>query len=99
MDDWTFPPWSPAADERVATDRSAFHNCEAAVRDIASRGDGEISHETYTLSEEWGKVLRAKVTFTFEGSPTTSLVTCWSVSGPRVKMWVKKDDGERDEDG
>jgi hypothetical protein len=95
MDSWEFPPWSPAADETVALDLSTFRNCEAAVQAVASRGNGQISDELYTVSSEWGEILRAKVTFVLQDLPTTSLVTCWSAAEPHVQMFVKIDDGER----
>jgi hypothetical protein len=93
MESFDIPPWSPAVEETVALDHSAFRNCEDVLRAVVSRGDGNISNETYTLSKQWGKILRAKVTSTFRGAPTSSLVMCWSASDPGVEIWIKVDDG------
>jgi len=94
MDGWPAPSWSPTADEKAVLDRSIFHHCEITLNAYAERINGKISNETYTLSKEWGKILRAKVAWNLRGRSATSLVTCWSASEPGVEIFIKIDDGK-----
>ena len=92
--DELWPPSSPSQDEKVVLDRSAFRDCKEAVQAFASRHGGKMENETYTVSKEWGKVLRAKITSMFQGSPVASLVICWSGAGPKLRIVVMPyDDG------
>src|SRR5215469_8186717 len=62
VDDLDVPPWEPDPEERATSDRSMFGNCESLLHSFATRDRGKISNETYTISQKFGKILRAKVT-------------------------------------
>lgn len=85
------PPWSPTSDEKRATDRAGFQDCETALQTFAYRANGTISHEAYTISRRWGNILRARVTFLARGATATSLITCWSADEGGVSVALTMD--------
>ena len=91
MDHWAAPPWNPTAAERPALDHATFRNCEEVLQTYVSRAAGRITGETYTVCQQWGKILRARVVFPLKGPLATTLVTCWSSDGESVEMLVKLD--------
>ena len=95
MDYFGAPPWSPAADERRALDHEAFQHGEAALQTLASSGNGRIANELYTFSKQWGKILRANLTFNLKGSSATWLVICWLEADGGVNMAMQIDDCRR----
>src|SRR5277367_3981795 len=90
MYEFKYPPWEFVANNEVETSYSSeFNNCEAVIREFASKGGGIISERRYSVSKKWGKILRAKVGFTRANMAVTSLVTCWAGAGPEVQIAVE----------
>ena len=92
MDNLDAPTWRPATNEEIVSNQTEFANCDSAIAAVASRSGGTIADRVYTLSPQWGRVLRASIG---GGArlPGTLLVICWSQAGPEVDMVVKVDDG------
>jgi hypothetical protein len=98
MDNYSFPPPDPAPDEIVSPYSSRFGACEQVIGMFSSRVNGAITEQAYSLSEQWGAIIRAKITFERDGSPATALLTCWSGSGSDVRFDLTLDcDGSCDE--
>jgi hypothetical protein len=91
MDVFPHPPWSGTADETSVSDPTTFSDCEQAMQAFASRAQGEITERRYSISKQWGRVLRAKVGFGRGNVAATTLVTCWSGAGAGVQMAVEVD--------
>jgi hypothetical protein len=89
MDSFTYPPWNAGGDETSVSDSTMFSNCDQAIEAFASRDGGQITERRYSVSKQWGRVLRAKVGFARRGFVSTTLVTCWSDVGPGVQMAVE----------
>ena len=77
-------PSTPGPDEQAIADHPGFDKCEAAIALITDKGGHYITGRTYTVSTRWGKVLRARMIITGEGSSSAPIVTCWTGSGPGV---------------
>jgi hypothetical protein len=91
MDSFPHPLWNAGADETSVSDPTTFSECEQAVEAFASRAKGKITERRYSVSNKWGRVLRAKVGFGHGNYAATTLVTCWSGTGPGVQMAVEVD--------
>src|SRR5579862_2854916 len=89
MESYSCPPWKAGADESEVAASAAFSRCEQALEAFTSRASGKISEQQYSISKTWGKVLRAKVTFSHGGYAGSALVICWSSDGPGVQMSVE----------
>ncbi len=88
LNDLPFAPSRPTEDEQAAADHSGFQDCEAVMAMYADRSGDRMADRTYTVSKQWGKVLRAKAIMTRHGRSSTALVTCWTGSGPGVRIFV-----------
>jgi hypothetical protein len=88
LDNIEYPPWSIAASEQITSDHAGFEACEAAIAAMASRSGGGISNEVFSVSPQWGRVLRAKIGAAPQ-LPSILQVICWSNPGPEVDMVVK----------
>jgi hypothetical protein len=91
MDNFPHPPWSMTGDEVSDSDTTKFADCEQAIDAFASRTDGKITERRYSVSEEWGRILRAKVGFAHGSIGGTVLVTCWTGEGPGVRIAMEID--------
>src|SRR5580698_9934256 len=89
MDEFPHPPWNTMAGETSVSDAAEFRDCERAIDAFASRGKGVITERRYSVSRDWGRVLRAKVAFAQAGFDATMLVTCWTGEGPGVRIAVE----------
>ena len=87
------PPWTATANERATSDHTGVDPCEKLVKVLASRGVSKLAGETYTTSQRWGKILRAKITFDAGGSPL--LATCWVGADGHASIVVEVDGGEQ----
>jgi hypothetical protein len=90
--DMAAPPWTASANERASSNHAGFDHCEQLVKILASRIVGKVAGETYTTSQRWDKILRAKINPDAGGSPM--LVTCWVDARGRASIVVKIDDGK-----
>ncbi len=86
MDTPPAPPALVAADERSVVDGAAFGACDKALEAFVARGGVTVTSRQYSISPQWGNVLRAKVAFR-DGSVDYP-VTCWSKPGEGAEMWV-----------
>lgn len=86
MEHWSFPPSTATGDEKNVSDHAGFDNCEAAIQAFAFEAKAQITDRKYSVSKQWGKVLRAKVLIARHGLSATTLVTCWTGSGPGVQL-------------
>jgi hypothetical protein len=86
MDQYSFPPWKPSNDDIRSSDSARFSECEKVIETFCSRINGDVTEQTYSISEQWGAIVRAKIAFETDGSPGTALLTCWSASGPDVRF-------------
>jgi hypothetical protein len=91
MDHFPHPPWIEAPDETSVSDPAKFSDCERAIDAFASRAQGHITDRRYSLSKEWGRILRAKVGVTHAGLGGTLLVICWMGAGPSVSIAIEVD--------
>jgi hypothetical protein len=91
MDHFPHPPWIATRDETSVADPAKFSDCEQAIDAFASRAPGHISDRRYSLSKEWGRILRAKVGVAHAGMGGTLLVTCWTGAGPGVSIAIEVD--------
>jgi hypothetical protein len=89
MDNFPHPPWNVESGEATVSDSAAFNQCEEAMTAFASRVDGKITDRRHSISQKWGRVLRAKVVFSRASVAGTTLVTCWSGAGPGIQMAVE----------
>jgi len=89
MDVFPHPARTATSDEVSTSDPKMFGACEQAMDAFARRGGGTITERKYSISKEWGRVLRAKVSFARNGVAGTMLVTCWTGAGPGVQMAVE----------
>ena len=89
MDSFPHPPWNAVSGETSASDLTEFSQCEQAVSAFSSQAKGKITERRYSVSKQWGKVLRAKVEFAHGNLAGTALVTSWSDSGSGVKIAVE----------
>jgi hypothetical protein len=87
MDGLTFPPGSATADEKIVADGAAFGTCEEALQAFVSRGAGTVTDRQYSVSPEWGNVLRAKVALG-QGVASAIPIVCWAKPGQGVEMVV-----------
>jgi hypothetical protein len=88
MDVFPNPPWDATSNETIS-DPTTFSDCEQALGVFVSHGGGTIVERRYSLSKQWGRVLRAKVNFAQNGVAGTLLTTTWSGAGPGVQMAVE----------
>ena len=91
MDNFPHPPWIATPHETSVSDPTTFGACEQALGAFASRAGGKITERRYSVSKQWGQVLRAKVGFARGNHAVKTLVTCWSGAGPGVQMAVEVD--------
>jgi hypothetical protein len=89
MEDFQHPEWDATSNETTVSDPKAFRDCEQALSALASHGDGAIVERRYSLSKQWGRVMRAKVNVAHNGVAGTLLATAWSGAGPGVHMAVE----------
>jgi hypothetical protein len=90
LGDLLAPPWQAAADEAPLPEAS-FPACDQVVEGLAKLGGGEIGGRTYSLSQRWGKILRAKW-LTSEDAQSVMLLTCWGPdAGVQIVAAVSRD--------
>ena len=87
MDSSMFPPTTAGAAEKIVSDGAAFGACEEALQAFASRASGTVTDRQYSVSPQWGNVLRAKVSLG-GGVASAIPVVCWSRPGQGVEMVV-----------
>jgi len=93
MDNTAFPPWEAAGDETPAQKSEAFSVADRVVESFATKANGRIIERTYSISKQWGRLLRAKIAFEYKGRPSTYLVACWYVSDSEVAIVTKQENG------
>ena len=81
-----FPPSPPAADERIVADSAAFEPCEAALQSLVLRAGYVVTERQYSVSPDWGQVLRAKVDIA--GGAISAPVIVWLKEGEGVGLFV-----------
>ena len=91
-DGYSCPPWSATPDETIVSNPSGFSSCRKVIGILASNMNATVTERVCSLSNEWGKIIRAKIAYAYEGSPATALVTCWSTPGSGVGIFMKLDD-------
>ena len=92
MDKLSMPPWHTTVGETAVSDSPAFAGCDKAVDALAASAKWKIADRKYFLSNDWGRLLRAKVVFDFKGSSMTFLVNCWSRKDPDVHFALRAQD-------
>ncbi len=88
------PPWTPAADEVLAADLATFTRCDTLIQALATRMSAKVTDRRYTLSQTWGRVLRAKLQNELDGSSMSVRVTCWSKPGSGAQILVDARDDQ-----
>jgi len=91
-DDLFHPPWEPASDEVSVSDGAGFSGCDAVIRALAEKADSNPRDTQYSLSKQWGKVVRTKLTIAHGGLSATTLVVCWSSPDGKVQMVAQLED-------
>jgi hypothetical protein len=89
---YEWPPWNVAPNETVEPTPAGFSACRKVVGILAAKMNGRVTQRTCSLSEQWGKVIRAKIAYTVEGAPAAAFVVCVSGSGPGIGLAIKLDD-------
>ncbi len=84
------PPWQMAKSETPFPTGMTFETCDKLVDQLASRLHAAGGERTYSVSNRWGKILRAKLPEA-DGQSFT-LVTCWgSDSSAQVAVALSRD--------
>jgi hypothetical protein len=83
---YSCPPWNVVPNETVSSDPAEFSICNTVINALVARLNGKATGQIYSLSEQWGKIVRAKIVYEHQGTVGTVLVTCWSDSGSDVKI-------------
>jgi hypothetical protein len=86
VDSYQFPPWKRAQDETIPLSSAGFRNYDKFVEAYSLTIHGSLTQKSYSLSKEWGRILRAKIAFEFASSPGTALLTCWARSGSDIRF-------------
>jgi hypothetical protein len=80
------PPCNMEPDETISAESGAFSDCLKPISALAARTNGRVTEQTFSLSPQWGKVVRAKIVSDHEGSPTTACVISWCASDGSLKI-------------
>jgi hypothetical protein len=86
MDIPPFPPPSPAADEEVVPHGPAFAVCDEVLHSLTQRGGGVIEDRQYSVSAQWGHLVRARLKSA--GGSSDFPVACWSKPGEGAQIWI-----------
>jgi hypothetical protein len=86
MNGLSMPPWGGSPDEIASVDPAGFGACQSVVQGFASKAGGQITGRRYSVSKEWGKILRARMTVGQREEAFTMLLTCWSRPGEPVEI-------------
>src|SRR5580704_7797703 len=81
MDEFSWPPERPAADETVVLDGPAFRAHSKMFEAMAVKLRGRIAEKVCSHSPEWGNVARAKIVFKHNHGVGTTCLTCWNQTG------------------
>lgn len=87
-EDYSCPAWTPTGDETISGP-VGFGARLKPINLLASYVNGTISERTCSQSKQWGKVVRAKITYERQRSPASALVTCWSQPGSDLNIDLK----------
>jgi len=83
---YSCPPWDLAPNETVSPGQVGFTARRRAIRSLSSKMDGRIVEEICSLGKQWGKVVRAKVSYEHGATSGTALLTCWSIGGFNLNL-------------
>lgn len=89
MDNFPHPPWDVTSNETTLSDPATFRDCEQALDLFASHGGGTIVERRYSLSKQWGRVMRAKVNFAASGLAGTLHTVAWCGAGAGVQVAIE----------
>jgi hypothetical protein len=89
MEEFKYPEWPATSGESYVSDRKEFKECEAAIQILASRSNSNIADRRYTYSNQWGRILRAKILTGEHGLSVVSRVTCWMGPDKGVQLAVE----------
>jgi hypothetical protein len=90
-DSYSCPPWTVAPGETVSSDPAGFDACLTVISALAERVNGKVTEQSYSMSKQWGKIVRAKIAYEHKGSGGGFLVICWSETGSDVKIALQVD--------
>ena len=90
-DDDAFPPWQAGSGETPASDATSFADCDEAIASFAVRAKGKVIDRSYTQSDEWGRILRARVAVSYRREPSVLQMTWWSGPGSGVAFAIRLD--------
>jgi hypothetical protein len=73
------PPWNAGPSESAVSNPVGlgFTGCRKIIGILATKMGGTVTERTCWNGGRWGKIIRAKIAYAFEGVPATTLVTCW----------------------
>jgi len=86
IDNYSTPSRTPTPDEITSPNSARFSACDQVISWLSNRTGGRILDKTYSISEHWGTIIRAKVAFGRGGSHGSASLTCWSGSGSDVQF-------------
>jgi hypothetical protein len=89
MEEFKYPDWPATSGESDVSDHNEFKECEAAIQLLSSKSNSNISDKRYSYSNQWGRILRAKILTGEHGLSVVSRVTCWTGSGKGVQLAVE----------
>jgi hypothetical protein len=88
IDEFQWPAWSAGEDENEVSDHTGFEPCEAVIQTLASKTDDRIVNRKYSVSKQWGKILRANLMPEDEFATSAPVVVCWTGAGPGVQIFI-----------
>ena len=61
MEELDFPEWPATSDEQPDNGDVGFEQCEAMISLLAQRMNSTVTDRKYSISQKWGRILRAKI--------------------------------------
>jgi len=77
MDELQCPPWEKDLDEKIVPDGKNFALCHKVVDFLVKSIKAQMSAPEFSLSPEWGYILRARLLTKWRGHTSAALMTCW----------------------
>jgi hypothetical protein len=88
---YSWPPWKLGADEHIVPHPSGFSGLRKVIAIFAGKMEATVTEPTCSFSARWGKVIRAKISYTVDGSAGTALLICVSGEGPGIGLAMRLD--------
>lgn len=88
MNEALYPPSEIASDETSVPRSAEFSDCDQVMDELLSTMADKAPRRRYSISKQWGRVVRATTTVQRKGRKSTSFVTCWSTPQSGVQFSI-----------